>query len=279
MRNPNQSKNELAVLETGSSSFPIQVQANDLELADYQLDEEQFDFRLIQFLIGLLRGTASDSPWIQYLQKEVNLTNLEDLAFVPMICQSNVSEDPKNNCPYANVCPLMRKLRGDKEARKALVGTECRIEKARIVKLFASLVNNLNITPVQTTDLLALTKLVQSYILENRLIWELNMRGMIHDIPAVVSQKDGRVFYKPESNPAEKMLERIRKQIDNLNAQLLASRKDRAALANTMSKNPSFSKLLTGTALSKNFSKAPSLESLEMEEVGEIGEIESPLLE
>lgn len=266
-------KNELSVAD---NQFPINIEVDELRAEDYQLDEEEFDARLIQFLLGLLKGISPDSPWIAYLDKQTDFSNLEGLASVPMLCKAD-------DCPYASVCPLMRSLKRDPEARKALVGTECRVEKARIVKLFVQLVSDLKITPVQATDVLALTNLVRLYVLENRLIWDLGLYGMIESVPGVVAQRTGEVFYKREPNPAEKMLERIRKQIDSLNAQLLASRKDRAALANSMSKNPSLSKILLGTGVMRKYQgNTPSIETkdeLELGEIGELDDVGGPLIE
>lgn len=144
------------------------------------------------------------------------------LKDLPMVCKGV-------NCPYAEKCDI---LRGAKEnnTEDSLIGTDCRNEQLYAVQLFTDLVTELNIKPDQSTDILIVTNLIRLMILKRRIDWDISTRGMIIQEPVAVTITKEALF-KKASHPLLKESEKIDRQINILFSQLVASRKDKIAVA------------------------------------------------
>jgi hypothetical protein len=110
-----------------------------------------------------------------------------------------------------------------------LVGTQCRADKLFGVQNYAMIIKDLDIQPGQAIDLINAANLVRWMIYRRRLDWQLAIEGLT--INAVMAVQKGTELGEQKAHPLFKEAERVDKMIDAAQKSLVASRKDRLALA------------------------------------------------
>jgi hypothetical protein len=150
------------------------------------------------------------------------------LGDVPLVCKAE-------DCPYAQKCPVLREIKVSADRLK-LVGTECRADKIYAIEEFAAFVQDLQIDPEQTTDIINVASLIRLLILKRRIDWTLAIEGIMDKEPGVIDQRTGQVYFKRVVHPLLKVSESLEKQIAALQKQLMADRQARAALAASLGK-------------------------------------------
>lgn len=215
---------------TGDSSLAKTVEYNTLleavdsfDISKYMSDEE-FEEGLITLAALLLFGTEYFPDRIRNKKILKKIPTLQD---IPLLCKGD-------SCPYAPVCPVIRNLTS--EQKKELEGKSCRDEQIYGIELFARLTKELSIEPEHTIDLMTATALVRDWILKRRYDRQIAIDGMMSEEPSVVDQRSGHVFWRDVVHPLHKLSETLDKQIKEKLSSLMASRKDRAALAAAMGK-------------------------------------------
>ena len=147
---------------------------------------------------------------------------------VPLVCKAD-------DCPYAAKCPILKEIKLPTDRLK-LVGEECRADKIYAIEEFAAFVQDLQIDPEQTTDIINVASLIRLLILKRRIDWTLAIEGIMDKEPGVIDQRTGQVYIKKVVHPLFKVSESLEKQIAALQKQLMADRQARAALAATLGK-------------------------------------------
>ena len=213
----------------------IEKIAQSFDPEDGTLPEDDFEKGLLALSQWLLFETKYDPVVIvnpRIIKKIPNLHNL------PLVCKAQA-------CPYHDICPVMVGLTDAQKGQ--LTGTFCRREREYAIHLFADLVRELEIAPKYTVDIMAATQLVRAYTMKQRIDWQTQLDNLLEEEPAVVDQRTGQVYWKRTVHPLQKLSDQYDKTIGTLLNQLMASRKDRAALAMAMGdKEALFNGLLTG---------------------------------
>lgn len=213
---------------------------DSFDISKYMSDEE-FEEGLITLAAFMLFGT---SYFPQKIRDRKVLRRIPTLQDIPLLCKGD-------ECPYAQVCPVIKKL--TIEQKKELEGKPCRDEQVFGIELFARLAKELSIEPEHTIDLMTATALVRDWILKRRYDRSIAIDGMMSEEPSVVDQKTGHVYWRDVVHPLHKLSETIDKQIKEKLSSLMASRKDRAALAAAMGKQDDLIKAL----FSGSFAQGP----------------------
>ncbi len=182
--------------------------------------EEEFTSALDSVAKFLLFGTSWEDATIS---KKVPM-----LSDMPLVCKVH-------SCPFASKCAVLKNTPKGKEGD--LLGTDCRAEKLFGVEQFSALVKELHVNPEQTVDVINVTSLVRLLIIKRRMDLYLSIEGMIYDEIGTVNQRTGQAYGKKTLHPLFKEYDKVEKQIHALQAQLMASRKDRASLAATVGKH------------------------------------------
>lgn len=197
--------------------------------------EAEFDDALGTVMQFLLFGSKWDPVAIKDKRALKRIPILQD---IPLICYVR-------DCPYANKCVVLRNVLPQDEV--GLFGTECRADKLYAAETFSALIQDLEVAPENTVDLLNVASLVRLMIIQRRIDWSIALDGLTLREVATIDQRSGQAYTKMSSHPLLKEAERIQKQISVLQTQLMANRKERMNFAASVGKSTDVLKqLLTG---------------------------------
>jgi len=205
------------------------------------LTDAEFEDAIENLAVFLLFDTLYEARVIKDRKILKRIPTIND---IPLQCRAD-------ECPYATVCPVIRNL--NEAQKRDLIGKPCRDERVYGIDMFARLVAELKVEPDHTVDLMLITSMVRDWLLMRRYDRQISIDGMIEEEPAVVDQKTGHVYWKRSLHPLHKLHETLQKQIAAKLNQLMASRKDRAALAAAMGKSDDLMKLLFSGKIGNRF--------------------------
>lgn len=181
--------------------------------------EEEFDSSLDRLAATLLFGTRWETPMLANPRMRRDLPMLEDM---PMECKAD-------ECEYARLCPVMKAIQAHEKVK--LIGTRCRVEKDLILKAFTDHVQELDVSPTASTDILNVASMVRLEVLLHRINWRMALTGFMEKKVGAYNQRTSEVVWVEEPTMLFKHSADIIKQLNAIQSQLLASRKDRASLA------------------------------------------------
>jgi len=210
--------------------------------------DEEFDDALGTVMQYLLFGSKWDP--VAITDKRV-LSKIPIIQDIPLRCEVR-------DCPYAAKCPLLRKARPQEEA--GLMGTDCRADKLYAAELFSTLIQDLEVGPENTVDLINVASLVRLMVIQRRIDWAIALDGIELREVSAIDQRSGQAYLKLTSHPLLKEMERLQKQISVLQTQLMANRKERLNYAASIGKGGDLIKNLLTTKLN------PTIELVEEEE-------------
>ena len=197
------------------------------------VSEEEFDSSLDRLAATLLFGTRWETPMISNPKMRRDLPMLDDM---PLECKAD-------DCEYARVCPILKAIQAHEKVK--LIGTRCRVEKDLILKSFAAHVHELDIAPTASTDILNVASMVRLEVLLHRINWRMAIKGFMEPKVGAVIQKTGEIVWQDEPTMLFKHSADIGKQLSAIQSQLMASRKDRAALAGSKGATDFLTQLLS----------------------------------
>lgn len=163
-----------------------------------------------------------------FLEKEWTISQITKLARIISYPRENmnntVAQVCGSNCTMKDACPY-------DIAGKPPVGERCPIEirtsKQYYSEYVIAVADRLNITEEQIeSDIVVhniIWGIVESDMIELRLNGIIAEDGMVIDVPAVVNQETGEVYYKEEESSAMRIKERVARRRDQLLRQLLAT--------------------------------------------------------
>jgi len=224
----------LSVAEIQAHRKDLAVRAQNFELVK-PVSEAEFDLALDWLFNFLLFDVKS---WQPELIKDPQLRrDLPILQSFPLFCKGEGRpRDPDDEtdrgepgCRYFKVCPIMRALPPDKQ--RELVGAPCRVDKHEGVRNFTSQVKELGITPDETSAIIQVAQLVRLLVLQRRIDWEFALNDIMYNEVAGFNPITGQPAYEKRVNQLMKESRAIETQISRLQSQLLATRKDRAQVA------------------------------------------------
>jgi hypothetical protein len=205
------------------------------------VSEEEFDDAIQALGSYLLFNTNWDISFSAGLPK-----SLPVISSVPMLCKAD-------DCPYHEICPVMKAIGNDWALKDSIRGTKCRVEKEFAVRAFASVATDLDVKPEQTIDLLNTANLIRLMVYRQRLDWDLSINGLSIDPVTIIDSQDN-VYREKKANPLLREIERVENLIDKAQKSLVASRKDRLSMAAALGKSEDVLKnIFTGKAFSKDF--------------------------
>ena len=114
-----------------------------------------------------------------------------------------------------------------------------------VLKAFTDHVQELDIAPTASTDILNVASMVRLEVLLHRINWRMALMGFMEKKVGAVIQKTGEVIWQEEPTLLFKHSADINKQLSAIYSQLLASRKDRAQLAGAKGATDFLSQLLS----------------------------------
>lgn len=219
-------------IQTHRKELAARVQTFDLAKP---ISEQEFDTALDWLFNFLLFDVKS---WQGELIKDPQLRrDLPILESFPLYCKGRGRpRDPENpddrgepGCRYFKVCPVMRRL--SEAEQDSLVGTPCRVDKHEGVRNFTAQVRELGITPDETSAIIQVAQLVRLLVLQRRIDWEFALNDIVYKEIATFNPQTGAPAYERRVNQLMKESRGIETQISRLQSQLLATRKDRAQIA------------------------------------------------
>ena len=181
----------------------------------------------------------------------VNINRLNDI--VPHVRHSSLI-CKGDECPFAAKCSVLRSL--PQGMKKVIVGTDCREERIYGVKTFVEWINNLNVSPDETPELLNLAQLVSDLILLRRIKMELAVYAhhgsLIQEKSA--NPKTGEIYdSKLVQHPLIDAEDRINKRIESLQKRLIASRKDKMDSMSKVKSTANFMDMMANAIAGKGF--------------------------
>lgn len=207
-------------------SFPIRDESTETQLqmlankASELTPEEVYETSLELMSTCL----ATNPGWTNEKLKTLPIKD------VPMRCKG-----PR--CAYASQCPYFREVAHDPEKVTELMSGLCKVDIVEIAQSFVELAKELNVDPSSHIEIRDVSNLILYQVLIRRCTWELNIHGIASEGIDAISPNSELVFKIRKPNLILKDLANLELLRGKLKNQLMASRRDKLTIQESMRKD------------------------------------------